>query len=494
MPRIIYFDIDTLRPDHMGCYGYQRNTTPNIDQIAADGMRFDNYYCSDAPCLPSRAALSTGMFGIHNGAVGHTGTNADRRILDTERNFSDRWDNQNLHNIFRRAGMFTASISTFPERHSSWWFNAGFNETYNVGKRGHEVGNEVLDVASDWLDRHGNDENWYLHVHLWDPHTPYRAPEDFGNPFENEPLYSFVDENVLKEHLNHTGPHCINEINMYDDQEFPQYPRHPGKASDMEGLRKIIDGYDCGVAYADQLIGIMIDQLKKMGIYEDTAIIVSADHGENMGEFGIYGEHATADHPTCHIPMIVKWPGGAVGSDDKLHYNIDWVPTVADLLNVQSYPEWDGQSFVNTVLSGEENGRDYLVISQLAHVCQRSVVKDGWLYIRTYHDGFHLFPREMLFNLKNDPYQQYDVSAENKELTDELGKILLDWQDDQMMKSRYNSDPLWEVMREGGPSHTRGYFNMYLKRLRETGREQGADELERRHSTPLANAEIKFSK
>ena len=79
--RLLFIDIDTLRPDHLGCYGYERNTSPNIDLIAEESMRFDNYYCSDAPCLPSRAALVTGQFGIHNGVVGHGGTAADLRLL-----------------------------------------------------------------------------------------------------------------------------------------------------------------------------------------------------------------------------------------------------------------------------------------------------------------------------------------------------------------------------------------------------------------------------
>ena len=78
--RILYLDLDTLRPDHLGCYGYHRNTSPNIDRIAAEGVRFDNYHCSDAPCLPSRTALMTGRFGIHTGVVGHGGTAADMRL------------------------------------------------------------------------------------------------------------------------------------------------------------------------------------------------------------------------------------------------------------------------------------------------------------------------------------------------------------------------------------------------------------------------------
>ena len=71
--RIIYFDIDSLRPDHLGCYGYHRATSPNVDRIASDGLRAENYYVSDAPCLPSRTAMWSGRFGIHNGVINHGG-------------------------------------------------------------------------------------------------------------------------------------------------------------------------------------------------------------------------------------------------------------------------------------------------------------------------------------------------------------------------------------------------------------------------------------
>ena len=77
--RLLYIDIDTLRSDHLGCAGYDRNTSPNIDALAAEGVRFENVYASDVPCLPSRTALITGMFGIRNGVVNHGGTAADLR-------------------------------------------------------------------------------------------------------------------------------------------------------------------------------------------------------------------------------------------------------------------------------------------------------------------------------------------------------------------------------------------------------------------------------
>ena len=480
--RILFVDIDTLRPDHMGCYGYARNTTPNMDQICREGIRFDQYYCSDAPCLPSRASLVSGIFGIRNGAVGHGGTAGDRRCTGRDRGFTDQLDDNNFHNIFRRAGMHTASVSSFAERHSSWWFDAGLHECYNVGRYGAESGEEVLPIALDWLRRNKDRDNWYLHVHFWDPHTPYRAPVSFGNPFENEPLPTWIDEQVFALHRRHVGPHCINELNMYNDDTNPACPRALGKAETMEQLRQVLDGYDCGVSYTDQLVGQMIDLLKEQGVYEDTAIIITSDHGENLGELGIYSEHATADYPTCHIPFILKWPGGPRGMvESSFHYSLDLLPTMADLLGVDRCANWDGQSYAPVITRGETTGRDSLVLSQMAHVCQRSARFGDWLYIRTYHDGFHLFDREMLFCLKDDPYEQRDVKAEHPELLARGAKLILDWHDEQMLKSDSQIDPLWTVMREGGPYHTQGHLEEYLKRLEATGRSEGARKLRERY-------------
>ena len=480
--RILFVDIDTLRPDHMGCYGYSRNTTPNFDQVAREGIRFEEYYCSDAPCLPSRAALISGMFGIHNGAVGHGGTAGDKRYMGEPRDFHDQNDSNNFNNIFRKAGMYTVSISSFPERHSSWWFNAGFNEMYNVGKHGMESGEEVLPIALDWLDRNQERDNWYMHVHLWDPHTPYRAPAEVGKPFENEPQLPWLTDEVLEQHKMMPGPHGAQEINMFNDATNPRYPRHPGRIDTPAQLKDFIDQYDCGVYWADHLIGQIFEKLRQQGIYDDTAIIITSDHGENLGELGLYGEHATADYPTCHIPMIIKWPGGKQGHvDSALHYQIDLVPTMADMLNTAHYEKWDGASYASTLREGKACGRDALILSQCAHVCQRSVRFGDWLYMRTIHDGFHLFDREMLFNIQEDPHEQHDVKAEHPDLCAKGAKMILDWQEEQMMNSDSQIDPLWTVMHEGGPLHTRGHLEDYLKRLEATGRAEGAKLLRQRH-------------
>lgn len=485
--KILVLDLDTLRPDHLGCYGYHRNTSPNIDRIASEGVRFNNYYCPDAPCLPSRAALVTGRFGIHNGAVGHDKTNADLRLEHLSRGFRSRMETEGLWSRIRRSGLHTASVNPFADRHSAFFFNAGFTETYDTGKGGGESAEEVTPVVLDWIDRNAaNKEDWLLHVNYWDPHTPYRAPEEFGNPFQDEPLPEWLTDEVIERNNNAVGPHCAHEFGMYDNRTNPKLARQPGQVTNRAELRQAIDGYDCGIAYMDQHIGQILDAMEARGVLEELAIIVTSDHGENFGELGIYGEHGTSDQITHRIPMIIRWPGAGYepGSvDDGLRYNLDLGPTLMDMLDGEHGTNWDGQSYAPVLRGQEDPGQEFLVLSQCAHVCQRSVRWDDWLYIRTYHDGFHLFPQEMLFNLAEDPHEQVNLAENMPERCHEAAHRYLQWHDEMMagQLDGYFQDPLWQVMAEGGPCHAKGQLEKYLEHLKATGREWAIPELKQRH-------------
>jgi arylsulfatase A-like enzyme len=485
----MYVDIDTLNPNHLSCYGYTRKTSPNIDKISEDGVRFENYYCTNAPCLPSRAALVSGMFGIHNGCVSHGGEAAEKRVNFKERGFRNPDDENNLFHVFRKAGMHCASISTFAERHSAWWFNAGFHELYNLGTGGQESGEMVEPLVKDWLTQHKDKEDWFLHFQLWDPHTSIRVPQSYQNPFEDQPMEDWLTQDVLDTHLQGVGPHSIREIGLsgFDATQDPQHPRQHPEATNMKELKAVIDSYGLGVNYADYICGHIFDYLKQLGIYSDMMIIISSDHGENMGDLGIYQEHNTANHGTCHIPFICKMPEGkgarhAVAKN--LYYNIDLAPTLADLFSVPHYKKWDGCSYSKVLQTGEEGeGRSAIVISQLAHVAQRAVIFGEWEYIRTYHDGFHLYDSEMLFHLKTDPHEQHDVKEEHKDLVMQGEAILSRWVEKQMESSEYRVDPLQTVMKNGGgPFHAQlKDLPPYLERLRKTGRAHQADLLEEKY-------------
>ncbi len=484
--RILYLDLDTLRPDHLGCYGYHRDTSPTIDWIASQGVRFDNYYCSDAPCLPSRAAMMSGQFGIHNGVINHGGVCADRPSDGPGRSFRDALANGgSLVNVLRDAGLRTTYIGGFGERHSAYWYYAGFHEVLDTAKGGMESAEDVTPTVLDWLERNAGNDNWYLHVNYWDPHTPYRAPASFGNPFAATPLPAWITPDVISRHQQHVGPHSALEIGMYDDRESAQFPRHPGRLKDLADVRRMMDGYDCGIRYLDDHLARLLEALRLRGVLDDLVIVVSSDHGENQGELGIYGEHATADQITCRIPMIVRWPGVVQpgGVDTALHANLDLLPTLAEMLSRPAKPTWDGQSFAATLRTGASSGREDLVISQCCHVCQRSVRWNDWLYIRTYHDGYHLFPVEQLYQVADDPHEQRDLAPSRPDLCREGAWRLLRWHDAMMasMPAGRTTDPMRSVLAEGGPYHCRGALPKYMERLEATARGWAVPELRRRH-------------
>ena len=481
---ILYLDLDTLRPDHLGCYGYPRNTSPNLDSVAAAGCRFNQVYCSDAPCLPSRSALMSGRFGFNTGVVGHGGTAADPHLEGAKRDFTSTLGQTSLPAVLKQSGLHTAYIGGFGERHSAWWFYAGFREIHDSGLGGLESAEDVTPLALDWIQRNADAENWYLHINYWDPHTPYRAPRDFGNPFADDPFPGWMTPELLIQHQSLPGPHSAQEVNMYDSSVDPRFPRQPGSVADMVDWRKMIDGYDCGIAYLDQHLGQLFTALQQAGIWDDLAIIISSDHGENLGELGMYAEHGTADALTCRIPLIIRWPGKKSGQiDNDLHYHLDLAPSLTDLLNLDSPEIWDGKRFSSALGGHPGTGREYLVLGQGAHVCQRAVRWSDYIYIRTWHDGFHLFPEEMLFNLTADPHEQINLAAQQQTQCETAAQLMGQWCQSHLDKlpEAKRSDPFDTVIREGGPYHARGQLPAYLRRLNSTGRGEHETELRRRH-------------
>ncbi len=487
--RILYLDIDTLRADHLGCYGYLRDTSPNIDRVAEEGVRFENCYVSDAPCLPSRSALFSGRFGIHTGVVNHGGKNADPRPEGEKRNFQSFYSRNSWINLIARKGIHTVTISPFAERHSAWWFYAGFKEIYNTGKCGMERADEVFPLVERWIKENARKPDWFLHVNFWDPHTPYRTPLEFGNPFKNAPLEGWLTEEILEEHKKSFGPHSAQEPHGFGYEPWwRDYPRIPERIDTLEDYRKWINGYDTGIRYADTFIGKIIDLLEKAGVWEDLIVIISSDHGENQGELNIYGDHHTADHITSRVPLIIRGPGIPSGKVDRgLHYQVDMAATILELLGIEVPEFWDGESFLDVLKGGEQRARDFLVVSQCAWSCQRGVRFEDFILIKTYHTGLKNFPEYMLFDVKNDPHQLNNLAKEREDLVRKGAALLEEWVSNMMQKSDVKIDPLWEVIEEGGPHHTREKNEKrYLRRLRETGRENFAELLEKAKGKPLS--------
>jgi len=484
--RVLYLDIDTLRPDHLGCYGYHRNTSPNIDRVAAEGVRFEKVYVSDAPCLPSRASMFTGRFGIHTGVVGHGGTAADIRPIGRDRQFHTAAQRPGLIDCVREAGLYPVSCSPFAERHSAWWFCAGWREMVNPGKRGQEIADDVTDGALDWIGRHAADDGWMLHVNFWDPHTPYRTPEAFGNPFADDPVAEWYTEELRQKHWASFGPHAAQEpLGNFARPSPSGFTRMPDRIGSMDDYRRWIDGYDTGIRYADRACGQILEALADAGVLDETLVIITSDHGENQGELGVYGDHQTADHITSRVPMILRVPGiDGPRVDDALHYQTDVGATLVDLLGGQVPAEWDGRSFADPFRAGESAGRDVVVFSQNAWACQRAVRWDDNVFIRTYHTGLKDLPARTLFNVADDPHELDDLTDARADLADHGQALIEQWTAEMLATSDCPVDPMWTVMREDGPFHGREVHDRYLRHLRDTGRGRHADFLEA-HPTGL---------
>ena len=487
--RILFIDIDTLRPDHLGCYGYHRETSPNLDRLAETAVRFENNFVTDAPCLPSRTALWSGRFGFRTGVVGHMGSSADPFNDGNPRGFRDSFDATSWMSALRRAGLYTVTVSPFGERHAAWEWYAGYREMYNTGKGGLERADEVVPTAIDWIERNGDTDDWFLHVNVWDPHTPYRAPSEYGNRFEDDPLPEWMTEDLRQRCWAGFGPHSPQELAGHhpDSPFWSKYPRVPRQLDSMAALKQWIDGYDMGIWYADLWIGKLLDALEAQGVLEDTVIVVSSDHAESQGEFNVWGDHQTADPSVCRVPLLIRWPGitdeGRV--DSALHYHFDWAATLIEMAGGTIPANWDGQSYAAAFKAHAEQGREYVVTSQGAWSAQRAVRFDdgdeAWVCLRTYHDGHKALEPVMLFNLTQDPYMQSDLSATRPELVDKAMGMLAAWHHEMMLKSESNIDPLMTVLREGGPSHTRYQLPQYLEWLRQTGRAHHAARLAKLH-------------
>ncbi|HMB01445.1 MAG TPA: sulfatase [Spirochaetota bacterium] len=477
---ILHIDIDTLRPDHLGCYGYHRNTSPNIDRVAAAGVRMENCYAPDTPCLPSRCSMHTGRFGFHTGGVNHGGMYADPYREGPSRTFQTSAEKQQWVTTLRDAGYYTGSVSTFAGRHSAWWFLANYYEVYDHQTGGSEIAGDVTHKALDFLERNKDRDKWYLHFNIWDPHTPYNAPADFGDPFADQPISDWVTREMIDRQQQKFGTHCaVNPL--HQPWHNKPGPRECSEIKNITDYTKWINGYDTGIAYADREVGRLFKKLKELGLYEDTIIIINSDHGENQGELNVYGDHQTADLITSRIPMIIKYPGVKPGVNQGLHYHFDITATLNDLLGIPVPREWDGVSFKEKMLQEKKSSRDYLVLSHGTWSCQRSVVFDDYILIKTYHDGLKELPALMLFNRKTDPHEQNNLADSRPETVNKGLALLQTWYDEQMSRSEHKEDPIMKVIEEGGPYHTRGSLAPMIQYYKDKGRDDLAEKMKKRY-------------
>lgn len=483
--RVIYVDIDSLRPDHLGCYGYQRPTSPNIDRVAADGTTFTQAYCSSSPCVPSRASLISGRFGVRHGALSHWGPGSAFRFPGEGHHY--RRDMPLLTRHLREHGYRTVSFSSFPDRHQAFWFCGGWSEMHSPTLRqGEENADEVNAAVIPWLRRHGAEDDYFLHVHYWDPHRDYTFDDQGGGQdwidlIATEPPPAWPDDEAIAAHQANYGPFTASELFPFRADGESPVDTMPKQIASRADYTQMVNGYDGEIRFADDRLGQLLDVLDGLGVLDETAVIISSDHGEAMGEHGVYGDHVCADEAVHHIPMIIKWPDATPDTPhrDGLLYNVDLPPTLCDLLGVPVPPGWDGTSFADAVRGGEWAGRPHLVWEHGLYSCQRAVRTDAWLYVRTYHPGLFPFEETELVDIRADPHQTTNLAAEYPDVVAELDGVLTEWLHRCVTDE---GDPMEEIVRSGPWRYVRP--EPWIARLRDRGRDAAAKTIEARVGQP----------
>ncbi|GGE26027.1 sulfatase [Pullulanibacillus camelliae] len=470
--RFIYFDIDSLRPDHMSCYGYHRQTTPNIDKIAERGMKFNRCYAASSPCVPSRASFMSGRFGVNHGALTHWGPGYNFYYPEGDGHsakypFFTRY--------LREAGYKTVTFSSFGDRHHAWWYFAGWNEVHtHTLREGNENADEVNESVIPWLKAHGTEDNYFLHIQYWDPHTLYTCPKEYVEQWKESPVNAFPSEAIIREHQSDSFPRSASFLHTVDN--IP--PTMPRQINNRDDYKHLIDGYDGAISFMDEQIGHIVKTLESLGIEDEVCFIISADHAESLGEQGIYGEHASATEAVHHLPLIMSIPGVTKSSQeyDGFLYNVDVIATLADLVGLPIPSGWDGQSYVSTLKGEEQEGRPYLVMDHALYTCQRAVRDEKWYYIRTYHPGLYRFEDVTLYDMINDPNQTKNVAKAFPEIITLMNSRLAEWEQEHLGYPLNMVDPLQEVVKTGPWKYVT--LESWIEHLNRSGWGNAAKELE----------------
>jgi len=390
-PNVLLIGIDSLRADRLGCYGYPKPTTPNLDLLAKSASVFDACFAPGVPTQPSFTTLFTGQYPTTHGIVAHRG----------------RWqlaeDAPFLSELLQAAGYTTAAVDNLADQHQPW-FSRGFDTYLNPRKRGTFPDCfRFNEPAIDWLENRPGDDPFLLFVHYWDPHTPYDPPERYrslfydGDPCSDNPgsLAAFYERPVKPEWVT--------------DWLDPMAAAYDGsRITDIDFVRAM---YDAEVRCADEGVGELLGSLDRLGLEGDTIVIVLGDHGEALGENGIYFDHHGLYDSVIRVPMLIRWPGMEGGRTDALVEHSDLAPTLLTAAGLEPPDSMDGKS-LQPLLSGCADAvrEPVLLTEECTWMAKWALRRDGWKLILAREQDFYGGPMRELYDLAADPGETLNLA------------------------------------------------------------------------------------
>jgi arylsulfatase A-like enzyme len=386
-PNVVIYMIDTLRRDHLGLYGYHRDTTPNLDRFSADAVVFETAYAPSAWTRPSTASLLTGLNPPRHGAE------ADRHRLGEPITL--------LSEYLRDLGYHTAAFVANPHVVENWGFGQGFEHFQDIGATTRTWARVGVDRVNREVFEHLKrrlDGPFFYYIHTIDPHHPYDPVPPYRSLFTNSPQPT-LDPAVLT----------------------PSTPRPV-----LENLKAL---YDAEIYFNDLHFGELMSVLKEEGVYDESVIIVVSDHGDEHLDHGMGGHSRQVFNEVVSVPMLIKLPEGAhagkrVTAPASL---IDVVPTILSLTCQQLPKELEGIDLTPSISDEALEPAQRPIFIALnkpdtkgAWYSSRAVILGDYKYIEETSPR----QRKMLFNLSADPLETEDLVKTERERASELATIL----------------------------------------------------------------------
>lgn len=317
---VILISIDTLRPDHLGCYGYDQPTSPNIDAFARRGVRFEHAISSSGWTVPAHMTMLTGLDPLAHGVGGYPQPGKQRPQGDT------------LAQILARNGFVSGAFTGGGYLLPRFGFNIGFDQYKSKGRHfSHNIRN-----AREWLNEN-KDKRFFLFLHGYDVHKPYTPSPENARRFAGD----------------YNGNFSVLDL-------APENPR----PSDAD-LKFAISQYDGEIRDVDDLLGPLFAEWEQSGLLEDTLVVITADHGDEFYEHGqVYHSHSLYDE-LLHVPLIIAGPGVEPGVYPKQVGLIDLTPTILSALGLGQQGKGLQGIDLTPVLSGEGELPKRLLFSAL---------------------------------------------------------------------------------------------------------------------------------
>ncbi|MCK5611765.1 sulfatase [Candidatus Pacearchaeota archaeon] len=400
-PNILLISIDTLRADHVGCYGYHRDTTPNLDKIASESVLFTQAISPASWTTPAHMSIFTALYPIkHN-------------VLNTKMKLNI--EVITLAKVLQGHGYMTGACISAPTMlPADLGFSRGFDtyDDYTVGidvdmnmfglndlyggQNSHPICPITHSMATTFLEGRGKGK-FFLFIHYWDIHGNYDAPQPYKKMFDKDYEGNFDG-----------SQESINKIK-------------PGIAK--RDLEHMIARYDGEIRYVDDYIGKLMDKLRELNLLDKTLLIITADHGEEFLEHGGNWHGKTLYDEVIHVPLIIRYPS-LIPQNNVITTQVSTVsimPTILDIVDIPLEHQVQGESLLPLIIA-ETQVPIQPVYSEMTKNEKRAIRADDFKFIGDFEND-----ERQLFDLKKDSREYINLIDKETEIAGDLEKKLLRW-------------------------------------------------------------------